>query len=160
MSKNDSDEELKFVDFASRKHHVRNPVVYFLQNGNKTYIGKTVNLRKRLKQHKGILQGGAKYTRSWKNHGETRLIAFISGFPSVNSALSYEYHAKSRHCSVKIKRLPNCSSRLCAFFEPLLTTKFEPLKNKLTIVLVEHHELAPSLKAIYPVHEVILATQP
>lgn len=33
-------------------------------NDNTFYTGKTINLEKRLKQHNGVVPGGAKYTRT------------------------------------------------------------------------------------------------
>ena len=40
--------------------------VYLLQCGNKTYIGATIHLERRLRQHNRELKGGAKYTSQGK----------------------------------------------------------------------------------------------
>ena len=50
-----------FMDITSQK----NWLIYILECGDGSlYCGITNNLEKRLKQHKGEIKGGAKYTRS------------------------------------------------------------------------------------------------
>ena len=50
-----------FMDITSQK----NWLIYILKCGDGSlYCGITNNLEKRLKQHKGEIKGGAKYTRS------------------------------------------------------------------------------------------------
>ena len=53
----------------------------------KTYIGATLDVHRRLKQHNGLLSGGAKATkgRIW-----TR-ICHVTGFPNERSALQFEW---------------------------------------------------------------------
>lgn len=67
--------------------------VYLLQRikSKQTYIGATVDLDRRLRQHNGEIKGGAKFTRGkqW-----TRL-AYVSGFPDWNSALQFEWRWKN-----------------------------------------------------------------
>lgn len=68
--------------------------VYMLQsNSNPThsYIGMTVNLDRRLRQHNGELKGGAKSTRKhndWIYYG-------YKEFNTLSEALKYEYYWKS-----------------------------------------------------------------
>lgn len=69
------------------------PIVYFLRYKNQTYIGATKNILKRLRQHRGIIKGGAKYTSRWDN---VHIVGVVSGFTSWNQALSYEWHAKRK----------------------------------------------------------------
>jgi len=153
---------MSVVDLASRKKHTRKICVYFLRNENKSYIGFTVNLRRRLKQHKGILPGGAKCTSAWPDHSKTELLAFIGGFETQNEALSYEWHAKRRNCPphMRFDTDPKTHPRFCRFFEPMLNPKFGYLDKKLTIYLVRHHELSKTLKENYPIKEVVLVTEP
>ena len=53
----------------------------------RTYVGFSTNLDRRLRQHNGELQGGARYT-----HGST-WIRFLSvtGFPTQQAALQFEW---------------------------------------------------------------------
>jgi structure-specific endonuclease subunit SLX1 len=63
--------------------------VYLLQekNGNKTYVGFSKDVDRRLLQHNGVLVGGAKATRGKQWHR----ICHISGFPDDRSALQFEW---------------------------------------------------------------------
>jgi structure-specific endonuclease subunit SLX1 len=63
----------------------------------KTYVGFTVNVDRRLRQHNGELCGGAKATRG--DHW-TRVCA-VTGFPTQQAALQFEW--KWKHLSRKIK---------------------------------------------------------
>lgn len=67
-------------------------VCYCLErvDGRKTYVGYTVNLAKRIRQHNGELVGGAKYT-----HGGKWVVRWmVSGFRTKNEAMSFEWHWK------------------------------------------------------------------
>jgi predicted GIY-YIG superfamily endonuclease len=72
--------------------------VYFLQQlgGSKTYIGATLDIDRRLKQHNGVLKGGARATagHSWKR------VCHVAGFPNERSALQFEWAWK--HFSKKM----------------------------------------------------------
>jgi structure-specific endonuclease subunit SLX1 len=63
--------------------------VYLLEDlrENKTYIGFSHDVEKRLLQHNGVLSGGARATKGgcWKR------ICYISGFPDDRSALQFEW---------------------------------------------------------------------
>lgn len=70
--------------------------VYLLEcsNGN-TYVGATVDLDRRLRQHNKEIQGGARATGAqvakgliWKRH------CFVSGFPDWTAALQFEWRWK------------------------------------------------------------------
>jgi structure-specific endonuclease subunit SLX1 len=62
----------------------------------KTYVGITPDLDRRLKQHNGLLSGGAMATkgRSWER------IGYVKGFPDHRAALQFEWRWKqiSRRC--------------------------------------------------------------
>jgi predicted GIY-YIG superfamily endonuclease len=64
-----------------------------------TYIGATLDGDRRLRQHNGELVGGAKAT-SKRPSGWYR-VCHISGFPTWNAALSFEWHWKRFSKSVK-----------------------------------------------------------
>lgn len=63
---------------------------YLLSNGFRSYIGATVNLEKRLKQHNGELAGGAKYTKGSK----WERLCHVSGFKNWNQCLKFEWRWK------------------------------------------------------------------
>jgi len=69
---------------------------YWIVSGRSSYIGATVDPTKRLKQHCGVLSGGARRTKGklWHFH------CVISGFRTWREALCYEWAFKyySRHC--------------------------------------------------------------
>ena len=66
-------------------------VCYLLSDGRRrTYIGITVDLQRRLRQHNGELRGGAKYTRGrrWK------VVCHVGPFPSKSDAMRFEWWYK------------------------------------------------------------------
>lgn len=66
---------------------------YLISNMTQTYIGYTMNLGRRLRQHNGLVKGGAKATRSGHNDPFT-FKRIIGGFASRRAALSFEYYWK------------------------------------------------------------------
>lgn len=66
---------------------------------NHTYNGSTNNLTRRLRQHNGIIVGGAKST---KNKGPWEYLAIWEGFDNKKEALSCEW--KIKHPTNTIKR--------------------------------------------------------
>ena len=82
--------------------------VYLLEATNKsTYIGATVNLDRRLKQHNKELSGGAIATTSKVLKGETwRRHCYVSGFPSWQAALQFEWRWKQLSRKLDKKMLP------------------------------------------------------
>jgi predicted GIY-YIG superfamily endonuclease len=63
---------------------------YLLVSDNKTYVGMTNNLQRRLRQHNCEIAGGAKYT-----HGHTWIrMCYVSGFPDKIGALRFEWRWK------------------------------------------------------------------
>ncbi len=60
-----------------------------------TYIGATVDLDHRLRQHRCELKGGAKQTSAFIKRGfQLHRICYVSGFPSWNDALKFEWRWK------------------------------------------------------------------
>lgn len=75
---------------------VKPSFVYLLQSSNRnTYIGATVDLDHRLRQHNKEIKGGAHATSIKVEQGEiwTR-VAHIAGFPDWQSALQFEWRWK------------------------------------------------------------------
>jgi predicted GIY-YIG superfamily endonuclease len=109
--------------------------VYFLENKTCSYIGYTVNLQRRLRQHRKELAGGAKYTSKWQH---VKLVSCVSGFPDKRTAMSYEWHAKRRRGPTQVI-YQGTHSRLWRFYEPLLLAKFKTCKSDLSIQLSGEH---------------------
>jgi structure-specific endonuclease subunit SLX1 len=78
--------------------------VYLLvSSDNSTYIGATVDLDRRLRQHNKEIKGGAHATGSKVSKGEIwNRVAHISGFPDWQSALQFEWRWKQLS-----RKLPN-----------------------------------------------------
>lgn len=75
---------------------------YILQCSDGTYyIGKTTNLERRIKQHNGIISGGAKYTRGRRPVE----LKYSKTFHTLSEALKYEFFLKSLSREEKIKLL-------------------------------------------------------
>ena len=70
--------------------------VYFIQSTNGyTYIGATVNLDKRIRQHNKEIKGGATATSLKVNAGEVwSYVCYVENFPSWNEALKFEWRWK------------------------------------------------------------------
>ena len=82
--------------------------VYLLTatNGN-TYIGSTINLERRLRQHNKEIKGGARATGIKVEQGEQWIRgAYISGFPDWQSALQFEWRWKQISRKLSIKKNP------------------------------------------------------
>jgi len=81
-------------------------VYLLLSNCGSTYVGATVDLERRLKQHNKELKGGARATGIKVEQGYkwTRVV-HVSGFPDWQSALQFEWRWKqlSRKISLSIK---------------------------------------------------------
>jgi len=74
---------------------------------NKTYIGITNNMRRRIRQHNGEITGGAKYTTTNLGFGEWIYYGWIASKETIlekNRALSIEKKIKIR--SKKLKGTP------------------------------------------------------
>ena len=70
--------------------------VYFIESTyGSTYIGATVNLDKRIRQHNKELKGGATATSIKVNQGEAwTYVCYVENFPSWNEALKFEWRWK------------------------------------------------------------------
>ena len=82
--------------------------VYLLvsTNGN-TYVGATVDLERRLRQHNKEIKGGAHATGIKVSQGETwTRAAHVSGFPDWQAALQFEWRWKQLSRKLPINMLP------------------------------------------------------
>ena len=96
------------VKYFIYKHNIMSSsfYVYLLEcSDNSTYIGATVNLDHRLRQHNKEIKGGAVATSNKVKKGEIwKRICHIEGFPSWQAALQFEWAWKfySRKLSQKL----------------------------------------------------------
>lgn len=83
--------------------------VYLLESTNgSTYVGATVDLDHRLRQHNKEIKGGAVATSIKVNKGEIwRRVCHVKGFPTWNAALQFEWRWKqlSRKLPMSLKPL-------------------------------------------------------
>ena len=70
--------------------------VYFIESTEgSTYIGATVNLDKRIRQHNKEIKGGATATSIKVNNGEQwSYVCYVENFPTWNEALKFEWRWK------------------------------------------------------------------
>ena len=75
---------------------MQNAYVYFIESSNGyTYIGATVNLDKRIRQHNKEISGGAVATSNMVEKGEIwSYYCYVENFPSYNEALKFEWRWK------------------------------------------------------------------
>ena len=67
--------------------------VYILQSlnekhPNRTYVGYTVDIGRRIRQHNGEIKGGAAYTRVGRPY---KLVCYVEGFETKSDAMSFEW---------------------------------------------------------------------
>lgn len=100
---------------------------YFLTSGNqRTYIGYTNNLEKRIKQHNKIIKGGAKSTRSGKNW---IFHTIVGNFENKERAQSFEFewkHIKNNLGKWK-KNKPKLENKMLRLIELLSSEKWEDI---------------------------------
>jgi len=97
-SKSENIEPEKSIDCIKKSRKVSVPrhespfFCYLLSNARKnTYIGKTNDLHRRLRQHNGEICGGAKATAPEKKRPWHHVL-YVKGFPDETQALSFEWH--------------------------------------------------------------------
>ena len=99
--------------------------IIYDKTSNKTYVGYTIKPTRRIRQHQGIIKGGAKYTSQGGNWDYLVIVA--SPEFSHNTALSFEWHVKH------IKQY-NIKGRIISLLKTILyNKKFE--KNNYCIYI-------------------------
>jgi len=105
--------------------------VYLLvSTSGSTYVGATIDLDRRLRQHNKEIKGGANATSMKVQKGEIwRRAAYVSNFPDWQAALQFEWRWKqlSRKLSLKMNPLERRIKALKTLLElPQSTTKAIP----------------------------------
>ena len=82
-------------------------VYLLLSTNNSTYVGSTVDLNRRLRQHNKEISGGAIATTSKVLNGEAWVrVAHVEGFPDWQSALQFEWRWKQLSRKIGNQMLP------------------------------------------------------
>ena len=82
--------------------------VYLLHStSNATYVGATVDLEKRLRQHNKEIKGGARATSIKVEQGELwERACYVEGFPDWQAALQFEWRWKQLSRKLPAKLFP------------------------------------------------------
>ena len=82
-------------------------VYLLLSSDNSTYVGATVDLDRRLRQHNKEIKGGAVSTSSKVEKGELWVrVAHIEGFPDWQAALQFEWRWKQLTRKITLAKNP------------------------------------------------------
>lgn len=130
--------------------------VYLLlsTNNNNTYVGATIDVNRRLRQHNSEIKGGARATTSRVSKGETwRRICYVGGFPDWSSALQFEWRWKQISRKINQKSKKPLEKRMEALHLLLSleksTTKAIPFANWITPPQIHLEEpIFPTISAI------------
>lgn len=97
--------------------------VYLLvtSSHSNTYVGATIDLDRRLRQHNKEIKGGAHATSAKVKQGETwERVCYVSGFPDWSAALQFEWRWKQM-------------TRKIPFGKSCLERRMKALKNLLSL---------------------------
>ena len=111
---------------------------------NATYVGATVDLERRLRQHNKEIKGGAVATSTRVIKGDTWIrAAYVQGFPDWQAALQFEWRWKQLSRKLPTKMDP-LTKRMTALKELLNlerpTTKAKAYSEWLTLPEVVFHD--------------------
>jgi structure-specific endonuclease subunit SLX1 len=121
-------------------------VYLLLSSDNATYVGATIDLEHRLRQHNKEIKGGAFATSSKVNKGETWIRAcHVEGFPDWQAALQFEWRWKhlSRQLRNKLKPLERrmiALQQLLSLERPTTKAKAYSEWEKPPNVIIEYDE--------------------
>lgn len=100
---------------------------------NRTYIGYTTSMKKRLRQHNGELVGGAKatkYGRPW------RVVCWIEGFTDKKTALKFEWRCHHPFKKYKMRPTYRRFYNFYDIFQKGRTSSKGPLLDDLSLKMV------------------------
>jgi len=121
-------------------------VYLLLSSDNATYVGATIDLEHRLRQHNKEIKGGAFATSAKVNKGETWIRAcHVEGFPDWQAALQFEWRWKhlSRQLKNKLKPLERrmiALQQLLSLERPTTKAKAYSEWEKPPNVIIEYDE--------------------
>ena len=122
-------------------------------NYTNSYRGYTTNLYKRLRQHRGYLSGGAKYTKRF-NHCE--VLAFVSGFEDKRTAQSFEWYTKKKRVKdfprITLTGIPRLNRLLSRFWGVNTIEKFQSLAPHLTLHISSRYVDKQALQIFQNIH--------
>lgn len=80
------------------------------EDSGASYVGATVDMEHRLRQHNGAIKGGATATTTALKKGHSwEILCNVTGFPTWNAALQFEWRwkqlSRKRHGSPMFKRI-------------------------------------------------------
>lgn len=104
-------------------------VYLLLSSDNSTYVGATVDLERRLRQHNKEIKGGAHATGAKVEKGEIWIrAAHVEGFPDWQAALQFEWRWKQ--LTRKITNLKNPLERRMMALNQLINLERPTTKAK------------------------------
>jgi structure-specific endonuclease subunit SLX1 len=97
--------------------------VYLLESSTgATYIGATIDLNRRLRQHNKEIKGGAHATGSRVARGEIwNRVGYVSGFPDWSAALQFEWRWKNLSRTKMFRHIKKPLNRRLAALNRLLS---------------------------------------
>ncbi len=120
--------------------------VYLLRSTTdfRTYVGATLDVDRRLRQHNGLISGGARATAG----GQWTRVCHITGFPHERAALQFEWawkHFSKKQSGSALTRRIKSLFELFACEQPTSkATDFQSYVNDLQVVW-EDDSIDPSL---------------
>jgi len=104
-------------------------VYLLLSTDNSTYVGATVDLNRRLRQHNKEIKGGAFATGQKVDKGEIWIrVAHIAGFPDWQATLQFEWRWK--HMTRQIKHFTSPLERRMIALKKILALERPTSKAK------------------------------
>jgi predicted GIY-YIG superfamily endonuclease len=121
---------------------MKNSFVYLLMSSNgSTYVGATIDVNRRLRQHNSEIKGGAKRTTIKSSKGELwERVCYVGGFPDWTSALQFEWRwkqlSRKQPYKIPIERRINALCDLICLDKPTSKSiEYKDWTSPLTIYL-------------------------
>ena len=118
--------------------------IIFDKSSKKTYIGSTVNITRRFRQHNQEIKGGAKYTRGGK---WIPYIVLYDIAHTKSSALSYEWHLKNSSRKITGSSYIKRKKGLEKFLLTKIQTKKKSIYTHILFVNSLYRKLTPLINS-------------